>query len=50
MVDYKKPSEDWDKREKILGEVDYNFGQKISDEIGAMLWTEMSLLDKTLNQ
>ena len=38
------------KEEKFLDEEDYNFGQKISDEIGAMLWTEMSLLDKTLNQ
>jgi len=34
--------------EKYLTQEEYNHGAKLADEIGAMLWTEISSLDQSL--
>lgn len=34
--------------EKYLNQNDYEYGAKLADEIGAMLWTEISALDKSI--
>jgi four helix bundle protein len=43
LLDFSK-TEDW------ITLVDYNQGIKFADEIGAMLWTEISSLEKSLNK
>lgn len=35
-------------REKYLTQEEYDHGAKLADEIGAMLWTEISSLDQSL--
>ena len=34
--------------EKYLTQEEYDYGAKLADEIGAMLWTEISSLDQSL--
>ena len=36
------------KKEGYLGDAEYNFGLKLAEEIGAMLWTELSSLEKNM--
>ena len=36
--------------EQYLSIKDYEIGSKMADEIGAMLWTEISSLEKSLNK
>lgn len=36
------------KHEDYLKQIDYNYGAKLADEIGAMLWTEISSLERSL--
>lgn len=43
LLDFSK-DEDW------INAEDYNQGIKLVDEIGAMLWTEISSLEKSLNK
>lgn len=40
---------DFSKTENWITVEDYNQGIKLADEIGAMLWTEISALEKSLN-
>ena len=40
---------DFSKAEGWVNIVDYNKGKELADEIGAMLWTEISSLEKSLN-
>jgi len=37
-------------KEKFLSKEDYNEGLKLSKEIGAMLWTEISNLEKSVSR
>lgn len=39
---------DFFKEEKFLKEEDYNYGVKIAEEIGAMLWTEICNLERNV--
>ena|SRR3989339_300717 len=41
---------DFSKAEGWVNIVDYNKGKELVDEIGAMLWTEISSLEKSLNK
>ena len=41
---------DFSKNEGWINAQDYNLGIKFADEIGAMLWTEISSLEKSLNK
>lgn len=36
--------------EKYISKADYEFGMKIAEEIGAMLWTEISSLERSLKK
>jgi len=38
------------KEENYLEEEDYNVGIQLTEEIGAMLWTEISALDKNISR
>ena len=38
------------KREKYIKEDDYGFGIALAEEIGAMLWTEIISLEKSINK
>ena len=35
-------------KENYLSNAEYNYGAKLTDEIGAMLWTEISALNKSI--
>lgn len=41
---------DFSRTESWINAEDYNRGIKLADEIGAMLWTEISSLEKSLNK
>lgn len=38
------------KEENYLNDKDHNFGMKLAEEIGAMLWTEISSLGKAIEK
>ena len=39
---------DFSKKENFLKEEDYNYGVKLAEEIGAMLWTEICNLERSI--
>jgi len=41
---------DFSRNEDFLSEADYISGRILAEEIGAMLWTELSALERSLNQ
>jgi len=40
---------DFSKKENYLDEADYKYGIALAEEIGAMLWTEISSLDRSMH-
>lgn len=39
---------DFSRKENFLNEEDYNYGVKLAEEIGAMLWTEICNLERSI--